>query len=378
MLGVPSATASAPFPFNDQAPWLSTEDLYNKHLCQISGLILARNQGDSIHAFSITQEIDEKLDTLAKQLPQTWWEIPTNVITGRTEEAASEFERVMCQIMHFELKTLVHLPFMLRAATDRRYHYSHVSCLSASRGLIKTWMFMREAYGTTFVSNLVEFQAFTAAITLLLGLLGTIPTISDPAVLKERYEDQQLVETVIQILEGLKQYGTNVHVITQSISVIRTLQGVLRNEGNSSGNLRLDIPHFGTISVARGGTVQSLEGERILGANPRSDVASSEVHSLRSNPSPSGSGAGPASSSTSTSLPRGQEYQSLNAADGEAITTDNAAWMNNNTVLQFTSSQFPTFETSAMDSAADWQFQESDVILFNSLVNTDVEGNWDF
>jgi hypothetical protein len=33
------------------------------------------------------------------------------------------------------------------------------------------WMFIRSAYDRTLFSNLIEFHAFTAAITLLLGLL---------------------------------------------------------------------------------------------------------------------------------------------------------------------------------------------------------------
>ncbi|OCL06582.1 hypothetical protein AOQ84DRAFT_343131 [Glonium stellatum] len=377
ILGVPSATGSAPFPCYNHAPWISTEDLYNKHLCDISGLILARNQGDAIHAFSTTLEIDQKLDSLAKQMPRTWWEIPTSLIEDRTEEAASQFERLICQIWHFELQTLVNLPFMLRAATDRRYEYFRVSCLSASRGLIRTWMCMREAHGTTFVNNLVEFQAFTAAITLLLGLLGPTCITTDPVILKGRHEDMQLVQTVVEILEGLKRHGTGVHVVNQSISVIRTLQGVLRDEGSSSGNLRLSIPHFGTISVARGGAVQSLEGERILGANPRSDVMSMEVNpslqARRSNSTPSTNGAEP--TLASMSVPKSQQYQAVND-DGEAM-DGNGAWMEN-TVLQFTSSQFPMFETQTSNSVTEWPFQESDTMFFDSLLNTDVEGNWDF
>jgi len=238
-------------------------------------------------------------------------------------------------------------------------------------------MSMREVHSTTFVSKLVEFQAFTAAITLLLGLLGPTHTITDPVVLKERYEDLQLVERVVQILEGLRRYGTGVHVVNQSISVIRTLQGVLRNEGNSSGNLRLSIPHFGTVSIARGGTVQSLEGERILGANPRSDVMSMEVNpSLQAGPSNSTPSAIEAASTwTSMSIPRSQKYQSVNG-DGDAM-NGNSAWMEN-TVLQFTSSQFPSFEADTMNSATEWPFQESDIMFYGSLLNTYVEGNWNF
>ena len=48
-----------------------------------------------------------------------------------------------------------------------------------------------------------------------------------------------------------------------------------------------------------------------------------------------------------------------------------------NTILQFTSSMFPTFETPEMNSTMEWPFQEGDTMFYDSLLTTDVEGNWD-
>jgi hypothetical protein len=224
-----------------------------------------------------------------------------------------------------------------------------------------------------FVNTLVEFQAFTAVITILLGLLGPTSYTTDPVVLKEREEDMQLIETVVQILEELKQRGTGVLIVNQGISVIRTLQGVLRNEGNSTSNLRLEIQHFGTITITRTRNVQSLEGERILGANPRSAATSKGANAQhqagRSNSSRLATSAGP--TSTSMSISEGQEYQAVNG-------DEDIAWMSD-TILQFTSSQFPMFEAQGMDDNIEWPpFQESDILLFNSLLDTDVGVNWDF
>lgn len=312
-------------------------------------------------------------------MPQTWWEMPTGAVAVRTQEASTQFERLMCQIWHFELSTLVHLPFMLRAAVDRRYEYSRISCLSASRALIKRWMVTREIHGLSLFSNLTEFQAFTATITLLLGLLGPAHSTVDPGIMKERHEDLELVETAVQTLERLKQRGTGVHMVNQSISVIRTLQGVLRNGPNSSGNLCLEIPHFGTIIIAHSGTVQSIEGERVLGATSGSSVPSLGARPplLASQSKPrSETGTGPGWNLDATS--RSQDHQSIND-DGENM-NGNDAWMNemNDTILQFKSSQFPSFEAPTLNHDAEWSLQDSDTFLFDSLINADVEGNWDF
>ncbi|KAJ5131623.1 hypothetical protein N7448_005781 [Penicillium atrosanguineum] len=242
LLGVPSGAGSAAFPFNEDAAWLSPEDVYHNQLYHIAGLILARNQGDCTHSFSTTQRIGEQLDSLAEQMLSVWWEVPSSILKIRTKEASVQFERVMCQIWHFELATLLHLPFMLRAATDRRYEFSHISCLNASRNLIKRWIAIRENHATLLFSNLLELEAFTAATTLLLGLLGP-QTSTNQEILQERYEDTQLIETVIHNFERLKQHGSRMSVGTQSISVIRTLQRFLHG-GNLSDRLCLEISFF--------------------------------------------------------------------------------------------------------------------------------------
>ncbi|KKK19590.1 hypothetical protein AOCH_001311, partial [Aspergillus ochraceoroseus] len=315
LLGLPSSTGSAGFPFDAAAAaaaWLSPEDLYHKNLYHISGLILARNQEPCTHSFSTTQRIGEQLDALAAQMPAAWWEIPRTILNTRTKEASAQFERIMCQIWHFELATLAHLPFMLRAATDRRYEYSHISCLDASRNLIKRWIAIHQSPRTTLVfSNLLEFQTFTAATTLVLGLLAPQRRSTDPDVLQARLDDSQLVETVLESFERLPRQGRGggMTVSAQSVSVIRTLQRFLHH-GTASDRLRLEIPFFGVILIAGSGAVQPLQGERILGGN-----------------------AGHGSSSSSSLDPDG------------------------------------------VDSSA-WTFEESDMIFFDSLVNTDLEGNW--
>ncbi|RHZ43217.1 fungal specific transcription factor domain-containing protein [Aspergillus thermomutatus] len=286
ILGVPSATGPGALPFDDDAAWLSPEDIYHKHLYHIAGLILARNQETSTHSFSTTQRIGEQLDSLAEQMPSPWWEVPTNILNNRTKEASVQFERVMCQIWHFELAVLLHLPFMLLGATDRRYEYSRTSCLDASRNLIKRWLAIRASQRNFYFSNLLEFEVFTAATTLLLGLLGPHRS-TDPDALQVRTDDAELVETVVQNFERLKQHGSGMSVGDQSISVIRTLQSFLQGR-HISGNLRLEIPFFGTIKIARSGAVEALEGERVLGANAPRNILFHRPTQLATSPSVTG------------------------------------------------------------------------------------------
>jgi hypothetical protein len=344
ILGVPQGGGST-FPFDDTASWLTTEDIYTKNLCVIAGLILERNQAEPTHAFSTTQEIDEKLDQLAKQMPPSWWELPNVSCKGKSERAAEQFDRVLSHIWHFELESLVHLPFMLRAATDRRYEYSRITCLSASRGLIRRWLYFQNC-GFTITCRLIEFQAFTACVTLLLAILQPTRSIKDPEQLRQEEADRNLVNESIRALEQLMPTNSGNVVVTQSIEALRTLQSLNLNDGGGRGsNLRLTIPHFGTISVAKGASVRDVD------SSTRADGRTGEPVSFQG------------SNGNLSSVQSWQQQEIIPPAAPYPTPP----------VLSFTSSQFPPLTA---DNPGDWMFQDADVVLFDSLFRTDVEGHW--
>lgn len=368
LLGIPSGTGSSALPFDDNASWLSREELYHKHLYEISGLILSRNQENSRQSFCSTQKIAENLESLAGQMPSTWWEIPTKILNTRTKEASTQFERVMCQIWHFELEILLHLPLMLRAATDRRHEYSRISCLDACRNLIKRWISIRENNDTFYFSDLLDFEAFTAATTLLLGLFSPQNTATQDS-LDERCRDSRLVEAVVQNFERLKTPRSGLTVGDQSISVIRTLQKVLSGK-RSSGNLRLEIPFFGVIKIARSGTVEPLEGERMLGANAFQPILPRRIEQQNTY---SAKGADSAISQSRHETPSQISLPEESSAGHAVEGTD--------TIFQFAGGHFQLPDINDIHSdfnVNQWSFSEDDMIFFDSLINTDLVGDWTF
>jgi hypothetical protein len=343
ILGVPSAGGSSEqFPFSDGAQWLTTEDKYNKHLITIAGLIVDRNQAEPTHAFSTTQNIDEKLDELAKQMPSSWWELPDYSTFERDHATADLFDRVLVQIWHYELESLLHLPYMLRAAIDRRYEYSRLSCLSASRKLVQWWIFLREQSKAPLICKIIEFQAFKAAITLLLGNLQPSQTVKDAMQIRQEEEDMKLVDTVRNIFEELQALENDV-VLVQSAEVLKTLQSINLNDPGKGGNIRLTIPHFGTISVSKSRCNLAAQVARPAASLHGNEIANTSFE------------VDPALPNWQSDIPIQPPY-----------TTP--------PVLTFTSSQFPPFTVDM----GEWPFNEEDTLLFDSLLNTDLEGNWNF
>ena len=284
----------------------------------------------------MTQEIDERLENLANEMPPSWWEIPDRMANETFPEAAVQFDHLMTQIWFFQLAALLHLPFMLRAGSERRYDYSKFSCLHASREVLHRYLAMRLAENKSFCCKIVDFGALTATVTLLLDLLNTTAPMESTELLQQKREDRALVNTVLQKLEELSIGGREV-VATQAVNVIRTLLSVESPSASAPGNLRLTIPYFGTINIAQSVTAPA-------------STETPMVQHPKVVPPPS-----------SRDAWQGLPYPSLNST--------------NVPVVSFTSSHFPTLMDGPVQ---DWQIPEVDTWYFDSLLNTDIEGNWIF
>jgi hypothetical protein len=343
LLGLPCGCADEVFGPEEtfQNPDIDKDHLFTRKLCQLSGSIIERNSNDNIHAYAATQEIDEKLEQLARDLPASWWAVPAYIADDRSQKAAEAFDRLMVQIWYFQLEALLHLPFMLRAATERRFEYSKFTCLKASREMMYRYLALRETETKSFCCKIVDFGALVATVTLLLGLLE-LPQASESQEVKEQKEtDRALVRTVMTSMEELWRICGDV-VAKQCVNVIKTLLSAESPAGPNGGNLRLTIPYFGTISIARppAGSSQS-EKSTFVPIQPPQTVP--------------------------TSRQGIQDWQGLQYSTQNPIHAP---------VVSFTSSQFPAHvPEQQMD---DWGLQEADTLFFDSLLNTDLEGNWMF
>ena len=272
-------------------------------------------------------------------MPSAWWVTPT-YFGGSITDMAVQFDRLMVQIWYYQLEALLHLPFMLRAAKERRYDYSKFSCLKASREMIHRYLALRLSGQKTFCCKVVDFGALTATVTLFLGqLLDPATPNESRETQRQRQSDRALVQTVLDSMEALSIEGRDV-VATQSANVIRTL---LEHDSSSGhgGNLRLTIPYFGTISIARApsnvnqGNLPQVQQQHIFTGQ----------------------------------LPNSQTWEGLPFPSQD---------LSNAPLVKFTSSQFPPLVPDQLMPGQDWQISEADTLFFDSLLNSDIEGNWIF
>ena len=89
---------------------------------------------------------------------------------------------------------------MLKATTDRRYGYNKIAALESARGMLNLFHIFRPVQGFgSPACKIMDFQAFTAAMILVLNFLGV--SSSNPGnEVKEADEDRKLVSTTTSIM----------------------------------------------------------------------------------------------------------------------------------------------------------------------------------
>ncbi|KAL5329442.1 hypothetical protein ACEPPN_002954 [Leptodophora sp. 'Broadleaf-Isolate-01'] len=346
LLGLPAGSCEDKYEADEnfQNPDIDKDDLFQRKLSEISLRIIERNQSENTPVYAATQEIDELLETLGKEMPDSWWEIPTHISDERSQGTSKQFDRLMVQIWYFQLQGLVHLPFMLRAATERRYDYSRFSCLKAYREVMWRYLAIRGLNNHSFCYKMVDFGALTATVALFLGLLDPSQSAENS---HQRDSDRTMINGVLHTMEGFAN-NTNETIAAQSVNVIKSLLAIdQQSAGGDGGNLRLTIPYFGTISIVRPASNQSSRTED---ANPNMPVF----------PSPQ-------------SITVGQNNPS---EPWEGISPSNHNPMTFPTV-SFTSCQFNPM-VPEQPVIADFGWADADTLYFGSLLNTDIDGNWMF
>ncbi|KAK0102442.1 hypothetical protein ONS95_006061 [Cadophora gregata] len=358
LLGLP-AGANDPIYKPDETfdnPATDKDCLFTRKMCDLSSRIIERNEASGTHAYATTQEIDEGLDRLAKEMPASWWAIPDIVENDRSHGAALTFDRLMAQVWFFQLEALLHLPFMLKS--ERRFEYSKFSCLKASREVLWRYLALRSAENKSFCCKIIDFGALTASVTLFLGLLEPVTGIESP----ERKSDRNLIQTVLESMEELSQGGKDV-VATQSVNVIKSLLAIDDASGRNTGNLKLTIPYFGTISIIRPHKISqgSLSAPQYIPQQqpPNEEGQINPQHQLQT-----------------LTINQNSAQQNWATQNFVPMTSSQQNPMNLPHV-SFTSSQFP--EVGPEQQIEDWGLPvEMDTLFFDSLLNTDIEGNWIF
>ena len=262
VLGLPYGPAeihpAAGSDLGSSAKGIYTNDHYILRLTNIAGHIIDRNQQlPSNNMLPLTLKIEGEMIDLQSYMPTQWWE------TGRETGAvvSQVYSQILPQFWHYLCRTLLHLPYMLKATTSSRFEYNKTAALESAREMIARYRVMRPVQGFgSLTCKVTDFQVFTAAMILVLNLIYHYMGSESPDH-SEADRDQDLILTTTLLLKEAS-VATGGSVVTQAARALETFSNVRAMalpffERPEECTTKIVIPYFGAVMIGPGTSLRA-------------------------------------------------------------------------------------------------------------------------
>ncbi|KAH8881956.1 hypothetical protein GQ53DRAFT_464881 [Thozetella sp. PMI_491] len=274
MLGLPQASRDVSM--DCEADMLDDTPVgqFERRLCVAASRILERNDREpSSDDSKFTQEVDMQLQKAAGALPGRWWLAPNLAGEPNDMQLFWDLNRLFSQIYYYNLINQLHLPYMLRlsgGSEQRRYDYSRLTCVNASRELLNRFILFRTYTRVAHCCRVVDFSALLASLTLLLAHIDghSAATPSDNVLAHQRLSDRAMME---QVLDNMDMMGSlsNDLLSNKTADLLRQLLAIETDAAGGSsysfgastasppevGSLQLCVPYLGLVTITRGGGI---------------------------------------------------------------------------------------------------------------------------
>ena len=263
--------------------------------CVIASRILERNESKpSSDDLVLTRTLDLELQRAARSLPSKWWLAPSLDNTSADPQAIFwNTRRLFAQVLHYNLLNQLHLPYMLRSpSAERKYEYSLIACVNASREVLSRFITLRSFDGIAYSCRTVDFLALMAAMTLLLAHLDSHRSETENLLAHQYHSDRAMIEKVQENMKEVNRLSSdtlsaqsadllgrllNIEVETEDgyprntriVSVEEAETGPPPLDQDDDAVVSVHIPYFGVIKIARKGISKEL-------AQPRAPTAATD------------------------------------------------------------------------------------------------------
>ncbi|KAF2786820.1 hypothetical protein K505DRAFT_289023 [Melanomma pulvis-pyrius CBS 109.77] len=253
--------------------------------CVLASRIIERNKSTpSSHEFDLTRTLDVELQRAARSLPSKWWLSP-NLDVASTDSQVLYWEtlRLFVQVTHYNLLNQLHLPYMLRSSSvDRKYEYSRITCVNASREVLSRFIILRTFNRIAYSCRIIDFLALMAAMTLLLAHLESHRSSEAENLLAHQYlSDRAMIEQAQENMREINRLNSDA-LSAQSADLLsrllaieaETADGYSRCGGRVSVQeagtetalpdqdedaiVSVHVPYFGIIKIAREGVSKEV------------------------------------------------------------------------------------------------------------------------
>lgn len=223
------------------------------YLCRLTNIAtkiqdldqFSMSNGSKMEAYTFALQLSRELKELASQTPEAWW-------SGGVHGVDNVHPDHIVQFLHFYVAMRVHLPLTLRQGTDGENFFNCLACVDACESMVQRYEFLscRLPPGL-FLSEMLDLQAFSAAVTLLLISymlsIRSLDTVVDK--IKINSEVGQVIKLLHEKSDGPHGSETAYTGFTTLCSLNDLLHGT--KNGVDVRKIALRAPLLGKVQVKR-------------------------------------------------------------------------------------------------------------------------------
>ncbi len=155
----------------------------------------------------------------------------------------------VAKMRFYTVQRLLHLPFLLEAFRDRKYESSRLATLESSRQMINVYNVLRnEKRPVLKMCDMVDFQVFAAAMTLVVDLLACSRPPDYRGMYREERDWQQVLQVAME-LGRLSQSMKGCNVAALGARVLEDFSNL--RKGSPEEVCKVVIPYFGRVEIRR-------------------------------------------------------------------------------------------------------------------------------
>jgi hypothetical protein len=130
---------------------------------------------------------------------------------------------MFAQVLHYNPLNQLHLPHMLRSSSaDRKYEFSRITCVNASREVLSRFIALRSFNGIAYSCRTVDFLALMAAMTLLLTHLDSHSSEAENLLAHQYQSNRAMIEQVQENMKEVNRINSDI-LSAQSADLLRRL-----------------------------------------------------------------------------------------------------------------------------------------------------------
>lgn len=235
LFGFPYATAHLQPRIEPLILALPAVAIFRYNLSRVATRIIDRNQQPDNTPLSETIAIDLELEKCQDLMPADWWKGGAES-TMREEEI---YDMYTAKLWYHNLRNLLYLPFFTKALAKSENKMTALAGLRASREVICCYQILRNVQRPVLRKcNLIDFQAFTAGMIVVLALLEQCNFCSGC--------DWEIVSRLVHILDRTASEFPH-GVATQACQLLQELSQLREREFDSAETFHAVVPYFGKM-----------------------------------------------------------------------------------------------------------------------------------